>query len=210
MSNGYRKPVENQGPKSWSSREAYLLAMVCLFVGVIAGYLLRGSSSPVAQPSAAAAPASSSAPPPQPLQSPEALNPVVQPMLDMLKVDPKNAETLIKLGNTYYDHKVYDESIKYYQRALEVRPDDVNVRTDMGTAYYYTGSPDRAIQEFEKSLKINPNHGQTLFNMGVVKFEGKKDGAGALAAWEKLLKTNPDYPEKQRVLDMMAQAKGQK
>jgi tetratricopeptide (TPR) repeat protein len=195
----------------WTTREAYLLAMVCLFVGVVVGYFLRGSAAPSqstamggggAQP---AAPAQT-----QSLQSPASLNPTVQPMLDALKADPRNFEVLVNLGNTYYDHQFYDEAIKYYERALDVRPNDVNVRTDMGTAYWYNGQPQRAVEEFQKSLAQNPNHAQTLFNMGIVKSEGLHDNAGAIAAWEKLLKTNPDYPQKDRVQQLLQKARAAK
>jgi tetratricopeptide (TPR) repeat protein len=197
----------------WTTREAYLLAMVCLFVGIVVGYLLRGSASPPQAASAGgmAVPATPSATAQnQSLQSPASLNPTVQPMLDALRVDPRNFDVLVNLGNTYYDHQFYDEAIKYYERALEVRPNNADVRTDMGTAYYYTGQPQRAIQEFQKSLAQYPNHAQTLFNMGIVKSEGLHDNAGAIVAWEKLLKTNPDYPQKDRVQQLLAQAKAAK
>jgi len=51
-----------------------------------------------------------------------------------------------------------------------------------------------------------PNKADTLFNLGIVKWQGKKDGPGAVAAWKKLLETNPAYPEKEAVLQLMAQA----
>jgi tetratricopeptide (TPR) repeat protein len=198
----------------WTTREAYLLAMVCLFVGIVVGYLLRGSATPAQSTSAGggampgpavSAPADTQQN--QPTQSLASLTPTVQPMLDALKADPKNFDVLVNLGNAYYDHKFYEEATKYYERALGVRPNDVNVRTDMGTAYYYIGQPQRAVQEFQKSLAVSPNHAQTLFNMGVVKSDGLHDNAGAIAAWEKLLKTNPDYPEKERVQQKIAQAR---
>jgi hypothetical protein len=33
------------------------------------------------------------------------------------------------------------------------------------------------------------------------------DPAGAVQAWERLLQTNPGYPQKQQVLDLIAKAK---
>ena len=44
------------------------------------------------------------------------------------------------------------------------------------------------------------------FNLGIVKWQGKKDGPGAVAAWKKSLETNPAYPEKDAVLQLMALA----
>lgn len=192
----------------WSSREAYLLGMVCLFAGLVGGWLIRGSSSsssspPVAASAPAAAPASSSG------TSSLSLNQEVQPLLDALKANPKDVPTLINVGNAYYDHKDWSEAIRYYQQALDLRPSDINVRTDMGTAYFYSGFPDKAVAEFDKVLKVNPNYPNTLFNLGIVRRDAYKDNAGALAAWDKMLKNNPNLPaeQKQRVEAMIVQTK---
>ncbi len=193
----------------WTSREAYLLAMVCIFVGLIAGWLLRGSSSPVADaPAAAPAPTS----PGESMQSAASLNLEAQPLLDALKANPKDAPTLVKLGNVYFDHKFWPEAIRYYQQALDIQPDDPDVRTDMGTAYFYSGFPDKAIEQFNQVLKKSPNYPNTLFNLGIVRRDAYKDNAGALAAWEKLLKSNPNLPpdQVQKVQNAIAEAKAGK
>ena len=81
------------------------------------------------------------------------------------------------------------------------------MRTDLGTAYWYTGDADKAIANFEKALAIRPTHPGTLFNLGIVKWQGKKDPKGAVLAWEKLLQTNPDYPQKDQVQMLIERAK---
>jgi tetratricopeptide (TPR) repeat protein len=91
-----------------------------------------------------------------------------------------------------------------------VRPNQVNVRTDLGTAFWYSGFPQKAVAEYEKSLATEPTHPNTLFNLAIVQSEGLKDYGAAIATWEKLLKTNPQYPEKQRVLDLIEKARKQK
>lgn len=55
-------------------------------------------------------------------------------------------------------------------------------------------------------LPYDPKKADTLFNLGIVKWQGKKDGPGAVAAWKKLLETNPAYPGEDAVLQLMAQA----
>lgn len=199
-------------PSSWSNREAYLLALVCLMVGAALGYFFRGSAANMLSPtvqirSMPSTPPtgmpSADGPPP----TAEALSSIAAPMLAALKADPKNADVLIQLGNLYYDHRVYPEAITYYVRALEVRPKDVHVRTDLGTAYWYSGDAKTAVAQYEKSLAVDPQHSPTLMNMGIVKLNGLNDPRGAIAAWEKLLKDNPQFPEKQKVLDLIAQAR---
>jgi len=44
----------------------------------------------------------------------------------------------------------------------------------------------------------------STFNLGIVEWQGKKDGPGAVAAWKKSLETNPACPEKDAVLQLMA------
>ena len=201
-------------PGAWSNREAYLLAIVCLLVGAALGYFFRGSaasvpaaamqsaSMPPSPPPQRGMPAASGAPP-----TAEVLSGIAAPMLAALKADPKNADVLIQLGNLYYDHRVYAESIGYYKRALELRPKDVNVRTDLGTAYWYTGDAKNAVAEYERSLAIDPQHSATMMNMGIVKLNGLHDAKGAIATWEKLLRENPNFQEAQKVRDLIAQAK---
>jgi len=196
--------------KPWSARESYLLAMVCLFVGLVAGWLLRGSSSPVV--SAPAATNAPSAPGGESLPSAALLNQEAQPLLDALKANPKDAAGLVKLANVYYDHKAWSDAIRYYQQALDIRPDDPDVRTDMGTAYYYSGFPDKAIEQFNQVLKKSPNYANTLFNLGIIRRDVYKDNAGALAAWDKLLKNNPNLPpdQVQKVQSVIAETKAGK
>jgi tetratricopeptide (TPR) repeat protein len=88
-----------------------------------------------------------------------------------------------------------------------VKPADAAVRTDMATAYWYLGNADTALSEFDKALTYQPNNPNTLFNRGMVRWQGKMDSAGALADWQKLLATDPSYDAKDKVLQMMAEVK---
>jgi len=114
------------------------------------------------------------------------------------------------VGNLYYDAKQYPTAVDYYGRALKVNPADVAVRTDMGTGYWYMGEADQAIEEFNKALSYSPNNPNTLFNRGLVEWQGKKDAAGALADWRQLLAVNPDYQAKDQVNQMIAEVKGKR
>ena len=194
---------------NWTSREAYLLAVVCLLAGLGIGYLLRGpSSTPVvsAAVTPATAPSTSAA---NPTDLATTADVQAAPLKMALTTDPKNFALLVQLGNLYYDKQVFPPAIEYYKRALEFQPNDINVRTDLGTAYWYSGFADNAVTEYEKVLKLQPDYQPTLMNLGIVRLEGLKDARGAIVAWEKLLAVNPQHPERQRVLALIEQAKGQ-
>lgn len=212
--NGKSEKVTIQG---WTTMQAYTLAVVCLLLGGAIGYLLRGSEPAAVVPAqAAAAQAPANMAPgqipgfggvPGGGNSPELVDKAAQPMLEALRRNPKDSDTLAKVGNLYYDAQLYPKAIEYYQQALKITPGNADVRTDMGTAMFYLGDSDKALAEFEKSLSYKPNHPNTLFNTGIVKWQGKKDSKGAIAAWEQLLKTNPNYPERQKVEELLTRAK---
>jgi len=114
---------------------------------------------------------------------------------DAVKSDPKNVEALVELGNMQFDQQDYDAAASWYRKAIELKPQEVTVRTDLGTALFYSKHVDEALVELRKSLDLNPTHPQTLFNLGVVLLDGKKDPKGALEAWDKLVASNPDFPQ---------------
>jgi hypothetical protein len=217
--NGNGKNEQAVISTGWSTTQAYTLAVVCLLLGGAIGYLLRGSDPgavvPVQAAQTAQAPGGGMGPGqipgfgsvPGSGASAEMADKVAQPMLEALKKNPKDADTLARLGNLYYDSQLYAKAIEYYQLALKISPANADVRTDMGTAMFYLGDSDKALAEFEKSLSYRPNHPNTLFNAGIVKWQGKKDAKGAIAAWEQLLKTNPGYPERQKVEELLGRAK---
>lgn len=194
----------------WTSAQAYMLSVICLLVGVAVGYLVRGSAPPAmnAQPQPAGM-TNSAAAQPQQQPTPEQLRQMAetqaQPLLAQLKTDPNNAALLYQIGNLYYDAQQYPDAVKYYQDALRINPKETNVRTDLGTAYHLMGQPDQAIKEYDEVLKVDSKHANALFNEGMVKWQDKMDMSGAVADWKRLLETNPDFPQRERVQQMIAQ-----
>ena len=202
--------------KALTDVQAYLLAVFCLVLGVGLGYLFRGSASPV---SAAAAQAASSqgissqggASQGQAQVTPEQqkamVDQAVAPLLATLKTSPDDFSTIVQAANLYYDGRQYPEAVKYYQLAVKIQPTNADVLTDLGTSLWYTGDADGAIAEFQTALKYRPDHPGTLFNLGIVRWQGKLDPKGAVQAWEELLRRNPDYPQKQMVQEYIDRAK---
>jgi len=196
--------------EQWTSVQAYVLAVICLLVGIAGGWFIRGSQSPAAaatETASAPAMANPGTQMPSPAEMQKMANTQAGPLIEKLKADPNNAGLLESIGNVYYDAQQFPTAIDYYQRALKIEPSNTGVRTDMATAYWYTGNADTAIAEFQKSLSYEPNKANTLFNLGIVEWQGKMDIAKATTTWQKLLDTNPNYEGKDKVLELMAQAK---
>ena len=115
------------------------------------------------------------------------------------KIKPDDYETIVNLGNAYFDSSKYVDADKWYSAALVKKVDDVNVRTDLGLTFIFRDPPnyDRAVQEFVRSLETDPNHIQTLQNLTVA-YTKKSDAAKAkatLARLEGLDSTNSAIPK---------------
>ena len=77
----------------------------------------------------------------------------------------------------------------------------------MASCMYYTGDVDGALAELDKALTYDPKHAGTLMNIGIIKWQGKNDIDGAVAAWQTLLKLNPNFPQKDVIEHMITEAK---
>lgn len=200
----------NTKTNEWSSLQAYTLAVVCLLTGVTVGWLFRGSQAPsanVVETANASSSTMSQMSQPTPEQMKKMADVQSAPLLEQLKANPNDSALLSKIGNIYYDTQQYPTAIDYYRRALQAEPANASVRTDMATAIWYSGDANSAIQEFNKALSYEPTNPSTLFNLGVVQWQGKMDVKAALASWQRLLDTNPNYEAKEKVYQLMAEAR---
>jgi cytochrome c-type biogenesis protein CcmH/NrfG len=199
----------------WKPGQAYAMAVVCLVIGLAIGYFLRGSAAPTssAPPMTAAA---------QPTGDPHAgmgqrpmptledmkkmADKQAEPLLTTLKADPKNVDVLNKTGLTYKATHQFKEAIVYFQKALDIDPKNVAIRDDMASCMYFSGDVDGALDQLNKSLTYDPKFPGTLMNIGIIKLQGKNDAKGAIASWETLLKLNPNFPQKEMIEHLIAQA----
>jgi cytochrome c-type biogenesis protein CcmH/NrfG len=211
--------MKNQTPRKkvgWTNTQVYVAIVIVLVLGGIGGYLLHSSGTPAdSSTSASTTPATpspslpnSSLPPSAITSAPtQVLDAQVKPLLQRLDTNPKDVSALTELGNIYFDASQWSTAIGYYTRSLNEFPNNPDVRTDMGISYYYSGEADRALKEFDQALKDDPRHVQTLFNVGVVKMNGKSDPKGAIAAWESLLKIDPAYRDRAKVESLLSEAR---
>jgi len=198
----------------------YALAVVCLLIGLAVGYLFRGSQSQAPAPTnamqAATAPATAgmgqaAAHPVTLEQMKQMADKKAEPLLAKLKDDPKNPDLLAQIGSVYLATHQFKEAADYFGKSLEVKPKNVAIRTQMASCLYYSGDVDGALQQLAQATADDPHDANSLFNLGMIRWQGKKDSKGALAAWAQLLKTNPqlDPAKKAQVQRLMADVRGQ-
>jgi len=198
------------------SKQVYLMAVICLSLGLAIGYFSRGSLSAEAsqiQRTANIAPAGiphnsmHSQRMPSLEQMKHMADKQAEPVLEKLKADPNNPVLLAQAAATYHAAHQFKEAAAYYDKAVQFDQKNVTYRSKLASSLYRSGEVDAAIAQLDKALSYEPQDPNSLFNLGMIKLEGKHDSKGAIAAWQKLLKTNPQLsPEKKAmVTQLMAQ-----
>ncbi len=216
--------TETKTGSSWRVSQVYAMAAIFFVVGLAIGYLFRGSQSPATRPGAqassqsatqasanphASAPAAMGGQMPSLEQMKAMADTKAAPLIEKLKSDPANPDLLKQVGKMYEATHQFKDAAGYYEKALQVDPKDVSLRGELAACLYYGGDVDGAISQLQKALEYNPKDANSLFNLGMIRWQGKQDAKGALGAWAQLLKANPQLEpaKKAQVERLMAQVR---
>jgi len=175
------------------------MAAGALLAGLAVGYFATGSPRSASPAQAAAATmrpaAASGATHPARMPSMDDMKRMADtqaaPLLEKLKSDPSNSDVLAQIAATYHAAHQFQQAAVYYGRAVDAAPKSVDLRTKLAASLYRGGDADHAIAQLNKALAMDPKNANALFDLGMIRLEGKQDGNGAVAAWQRLLRTNP-------------------
>ena len=201
--------IESTG-KAWKSTQIYGLAVICLFSGIIIGYLAHAyfhssTGNPQSAENAAMDASKANIPSDQIKQS---MDQQIELLLEQLRKSPDDPSLLAELGKVYYQKRQFAMAAMYYEDSVKIKPDAV-VLVKLGGAYHFDGDDDKAISAWNRALNLDPKNPDALFNIGFIKLRSQGDAKAAIAAWQKLIKTNPNHPKRAQVEALIAEAKQQ-
>ena len=97
---------------------------------------------------------------------------------------------LMERGNSFYDLKMFEEAISWYDKALVLDPNDINASYNKGTAFDELHRYEDALTWFEKTLDIDPKHvNATIYKAVALEELGKKEEA--INWYDKALEIDP-------------------
>ncbi len=200
---------DRQNPRPWNSAQAYSLAVICLILGTAVGYLLHAPANagfPAATVTRPSAPAGGKGTMPSADDMKRMADKQAAPLLAELQKNPKDADLLSKVGQTYLAAQQFQTAQQYLEQSVAIKTNSENLNA-LAFVYYSVGNVDKGIETLNRALKINPNDPKVLFNLGMYEWHGKSDPKAAIAAWQTFVKANPNDPKRPQVEKMIAQAK---
>jgi cytochrome c-type biogenesis protein CcmH/NrfG len=191
------------GESTLRPKQVYIMAAACLVLGLGIGYLSRGFESLPSQAVSArttAGPVSrtGSARMPTLDDMKRMADKHAEPLLDQLKDKPNDSALLSEVAAIYNGSHQFKEAAGYYGKAVQSDPKNVSLRTKMASSLYRGGDVDGALDQLNQALRYDPRNANALFNLGIIRVQGKGDAQGALAAWQRLLKTNPQLSDERK------------
>jgi len=116
-----------------------------------------------------------------------------------IKLDPYNGRILINLGATYINLDIYNEAEKVLKRSKKYY-NDLNTYWNLGLCYMKLERVQEAEGEFQQAIYLNPKFTEVYHYLGLLYFQ-QGDYNGAIEQWNKILETEPNFPNKYIVLN---------
>lgn len=116
-------------------------------------------------------------------------------LLEADKLDPENPEILTNLAMAYYFKNEKKTAIDYLNKVLEIDENNSDARMNLGSIYYKDGRYADAEKIYKQVLKdlTYERQARTLYNLGMLEIEARKNVVGAENYFKKSIKEDDNY-----------------
>jgi tetratricopeptide (TPR) repeat protein len=116
------------------------------------------------------------------------------PLLEKsLQIAPQRSDIRAALAESYYKSDKINKAIEEFTKLIEVEP-SARSYSFLGLSRTHLGRFDEAKKDFQNCLRLDSHNSFCLFYLGyIAKLQG--DTAGAEATFQKVLRSDPDFPD---------------
>ena len=111
-----------------------------------------------------------------------------------LKVTDYNWVIYTSRGTAYAGIGNYEQAIKDFNRAIEIKSDFAEVYISRGIAYTCLGNYKQAIEDYDRAIEINPGFAETYYSRGFV-YQGLGNYKQAIEDYDRAIEIKPDYAD---------------
>jgi len=123
---------------------------------------------------------------------------------DALSKSPEKPRVYNNLGMACERRGLYEEAMRYYKRAIELKPDYANAHVNLGNMYMIKdGRLKEAEEEYRTALKIQPDYAVAYFNLGLL-YMATGDKEMARYFFTKAIESDPEYIRARQFLEILS------
>ncbi len=141
---------------------------------------------------------------------PEARDWALKSLQQARDLEPTNPSHWWRLGNNYGAMAKWDDAIKNYEKAIELKADYFGAYVGLSNAYEQTQKSDKAIEVYEKIVGQKQADPETLYNYGRLLYNrnGQGDRNTAEKIWDKVVDMQPNYSNALYSLGLLYEVRG--
>ncbi len=141
---------------------------------------------------------------------PEAREWALKSLQQARDLEPTNPSHWWRLGNNYAATTKWDDAIKNYTKAIDLKADYFGAYVGLSNAYEQTQKIDKAIDIYKKLVEKNQADPETLYNYGRLLYNnnGAGDRATAEQIWNQVIKIQPNYSNALYSLGLLYETNG--
>lgn len=118
----------------------------------------------------------------------------ISSMQTAIEQDNKYFDAFLDIG-LLYATKRNPLAFEYYDNALRLKPTDSNLQYAKAKLLQDLNRIDESVAMYERILSFNPNHELSLYNLGAIALDKKKDAVKAIDYFTKAIAVSPNYTE---------------
>lgn len=126
---------------------------------------------------------------------------------DALSKSPEKPRVYNNLGMACERKGLYEDAMRYYKRAVELKPDYANAHVNLGNMYMIKeGRLKEAEEEYKIALRIQPEYSVAYFNLGLLCMAvGDKERAEYY--FTKAIESDPEYSRARQFFHIISEGK---
>ncbi len=118
----------------------------------------------------------------------------ISSMQTAIEQDNKYFDAYLDIG-LLYATKRNPLAFEYYDNALRLKPTDSNLQYAKAKLLQDLNRIEESIAIYKRILTLNPNHELSLYNLGAITLDKKKDAVKAIDYFSKAIAVSPNYTE---------------
>jgi cytochrome c-type biogenesis protein CcmF len=185
------KPTPGGSPAKPRRTGLYVALGVLVGILVAGGAYLAGHSSGASVPGITGTPTNTA-----PASAAPSLTAADQTKIsDLMKkvtADPKDAASLLALGDIYFNTSDFKKAQTFYQKVVDVTPKDDAAWVALGASAFNAGDNAGALKAWTKATEINPKNAEAHYDLGFLYLSQQpSDEVKAKAEWQQVIDIDP-------------------